>query len=239
MATRRGGAPRLIEWTGERCVPWTPDVQVVYEHFHRYLWARTLVDGKRVLDVGSGEGFGGALLADSAATVLGIDVDPATVEHSRLNYAGGNLQYRLGSATELDQLPADSIDVVVAFEIIEHVEDHEAVLRGIEHVLAPGGIVILSTPDRAAYSIASGQGNPFHVHELTLDELHQTLAQPLRARRAVRPAHDHRLADRGPGASGGRRPRRVHARALGRGVARRRRSVAALRAGRGLGRGAA
>ena len=36
---RRAAAPRLIEWTGERCVPWAPDVQVVYEHFHRYIWA--------------------------------------------------------------------------------------------------------------------------------------------------------------------------------------------------------
>ena len=43
---RRTGAPRLIEWTGERCVPWAPDVQVVYEHMHRYLWATALVEGR-------------------------------------------------------------------------------------------------------------------------------------------------------------------------------------------------
>ena len=42
---------RLIEWTGERCVPWTGDLQVVYEHYHRYLLARPLVEGKRVLDL--------------------------------------------------------------------------------------------------------------------------------------------------------------------------------------------
>jgi GT2 family glycosyltransferase/SAM-dependent methyltransferase/glycosyltransferase involved in cell wall biosynthesis len=178
MATRRGGAPRLIDWTGERCVPWAPDVPVVYEHFHRYLWARRLAEGKRVLDVGSGEGFGAALLEDAAASVLGIEIDPVTVEHSRLNYAGPTLEFRQGSATELDRLPADSFDLVVAFEIIEHVDDHDAVLRGIEHVLAPGGIVVMSTPDRAAYTEASGQVNPFHVHELTLEEFHARLAEP-------------------------------------------------------------
>ena len=175
MATRRGGAPRLIEWTGERCVPWAPDVQVVYEHFHRYLWARTLVEGKRVLDVGSGEGFGAALLSERAASVLGIEIDATTIEHSRLNYAGGTLEFRQGSATELDRLPAGSVDVVVAFEIIEHVADHEAVLRGFEHVLAPGGLVIVSTPDRAAYAQASEHANPFHVHELTIGELDASL----------------------------------------------------------------
>src|SRR2546429_2029737 len=100
MATRRGGAPRLIDWTGERCVPWTPDVQVAYEHYHRYLWASTLVAGRRTLDVGSGEGFGAALLAEAAPSVLGIDIDPVTVEHSRLNYAGPNLGFQVGSATE-------------------------------------------------------------------------------------------------------------------------------------------
>lgn len=88
---RRAGAPRLIEWTGERCVPWTPDVQVVYEHVHRYLWAADLVVGRRVLDLGSGEGFGAALLADAAEHVVGIDIDELTVEHSRLNYEGSNL----------------------------------------------------------------------------------------------------------------------------------------------------
>ena len=42
---RHPGAPRLIEWTGERCVPWTQDAAIVYEHFHRYLWAAALLAG--------------------------------------------------------------------------------------------------------------------------------------------------------------------------------------------------
>ena len=81
---RRPAAPRLIEWTGERCVPWTPHVDVVYEHFQRYLWAAELVEGRRVLDLASGEGFGSAILADAAEFVCGIDLDEHTVEHSRV-----------------------------------------------------------------------------------------------------------------------------------------------------------
>ena len=56
-------APRLIGWTGERCVPWTDDVQVIYEHYHRYAIAARFVRGKRVLDLACGEGYGTALLA--------------------------------------------------------------------------------------------------------------------------------------------------------------------------------
>ena len=54
---------RLIEWTGERCLPWGDDLAMVYEHYHRYLFAAALAPGKRVLDLASGEGYGAALLA--------------------------------------------------------------------------------------------------------------------------------------------------------------------------------
>src|SRR6059058_2512655 len=135
---RRAGAPRLIEWTGERCVPWSPDVQVVYEHMHRYLWAAQLVEGRRVLDLASGEGFGAAILAERAASVIGIDVDQRTVEHSQLNYAGGPIEFRHGDAQDLSSFPADSFDAVVAFEMIEHVDDQRRVLREVARVLAPG-----------------------------------------------------------------------------------------------------
>ena len=54
---------RLIEWTGERCVPWSDEVQGIYEHLHRYHFAASLAEGKHVLDLASGEGYGSALLA--------------------------------------------------------------------------------------------------------------------------------------------------------------------------------
>jgi GT2 family glycosyltransferase/SAM-dependent methyltransferase len=172
---RRAGAPRLIDWTGERCVPWTPDVQIVYEHYHRYLWAAELVRGRRVLDVGSGEGFGGAILAGTAEHVTGIDVDATTVEHSRLNYVAPNLAFEVGSALDLDRFESGSFGAVVTFELIEHVTDHERVLAGIERVLAPDGLLVISTPDRRTYTDATGRRNPFHEHELTEPELRALL----------------------------------------------------------------
>jgi GT2 family glycosyltransferase/SAM-dependent methyltransferase/glycosyltransferase involved in cell wall biosynthesis len=167
---RRAGAPRLIEWTGERCVPWAPDVQVVYEHLHRYLWAEKLVAGKRVLDVGSGEGFGASILAENAAEVVGIDIDERTVEHARLNWSTSRISFSLGSALDLSAFDEDSFDAVVAFEIIEHVSDQEQMLREVARVLKGDGLLIASTPDRRLYSEASGQVNPFHTRELTYEE---------------------------------------------------------------------
>jgi O-antigen biosynthesis protein len=156
-------------------VPWAPDVQVVYEHFHRYLWAAKLVEGRRVLDLGSGEGFGAALLSESAAHVVGVDVDELTVEHSTLNYAGPNLEFKQGTAVDLTAFEDGSFGAVVAFEIIEHVGDQERVLGEVARLLGDDGILVMSTPDRRMYGEARNEPNPFHERELSLDEFLELL----------------------------------------------------------------
>jgi 2-polyprenyl-3-methyl-5-hydroxy-6-metoxy-1,4-benzoquinol methylase len=164
-------APRLIEWTGERCVPWAPDPPVIYEHFHRYLFASRLVDGSDVLDLASGEGFGAALLAEAARSVVGIDVDERTVEHSRLNYVVDNLQFEVGDARDLSRFEPGSFGAVVAFELIEHMAEHDQLLGAIDRVLAADGMLIISSPNKQAYTNERDFENPFHVRELTLEEL--------------------------------------------------------------------
>ena len=166
----------MIDWTGERAVPWAPTVTVIYEHFHRYLWAQRLVEGRRVLDIGSGEGYGSALLAETASSVVGLDVDAKSVEHSRLNYAAANLAFEVASATDLSHHADGSFDAVVAFEILEHVEDQESMLAEIARVLNDDGIAIVSTPDRLAYTVARGTENPYHVRELDEQEFRDAVA---------------------------------------------------------------
>jgi len=173
---RRAGAPRLIGWTGERFVPWTDDVQIAYEHYHRYLWASRLTAGRRVLDVGSGEGFGSAILAAEAKSVQGVDIDERTVAHSQLNYEAPNLEFCVGSALELDGFEEDAFDAVVAFEVLEHFREQERMLDAVDRVLAPDGVLVISTPDRRVYSEETGQDNPFHERELTEPELRDRLA---------------------------------------------------------------
>jgi GT2 family glycosyltransferase/SAM-dependent methyltransferase/glycosyltransferase involved in cell wall biosynthesis len=176
---RRAGAPRLIDWTGERCVPWTPDVQVVYEHMHRYLWAATVVAGRRVLDLGSGEGFGASILSSGEETeVVGIDIHERTVEHAELNWAGPRTSFKVGNALDLSEFEDGSFGAVVAFEVIEHVDEQERVLAEVARVLADDGVLIISTPDRRLYSDATGQVNPFHQHELTYEEFSALLEGP-------------------------------------------------------------
>lgn len=78
-----------LEWTGERLTTETTG-QVEVEHLHRYFVARYWARGLDVLDIASGEGYGSALLAQTARSAVGIEIDQATVEHARAAYVAPN-----------------------------------------------------------------------------------------------------------------------------------------------------
>lgn len=164
-------------FTGER---FTPECvrEIWYEHWHRYAFALPLARGKRVLDAACGEGYGSALLADVAARVTGVDIAADAVAHARARYGDkDNLEYRQGDATALDELPDAGFDLVCCFETLEHVEAQDALLAGFARLLAPGGVLLVSSPDKAEYSDARGFENAFHVRELYRDELQTLLAR--------------------------------------------------------------
>jgi O-antigen biosynthesis protein len=170
-----GVAPR-IEWTGERCVPWASDYQMVYEHLHRYHFAASLCNGRRVLDLASGEGYGSAILADVASEVVGVDNDAASVAHAQANYTSERLRFLEGSMLDPAVVEAASFDVVVCLEALEHVEDHDRLLSVIRGALRDDGVLVISTPDRRVYTDRDHNDNPFHVHEVDREELTALLA---------------------------------------------------------------
>lgn len=159
-----------MPFTGER---FTPECvrEIWYEHWHRYVFAQRLAQGQRVLDAACGEGYGSALLAGSAAEVVGVDIDAASIAHARERYgARTNLRYENGDATALD-FEAGRFDLVACFETLEHVQAQERMIAGFARVLTDDGVLIVSSPDRHAYSDVSGFRNEFHVRELYRDEL--------------------------------------------------------------------
>jgi SAM-dependent methyltransferase len=159
-----------LTFTGERFLP-SCEGEMIYEHWHRYLFAKPHVVGKRVLDVASGEGYGSALLATGAASVTGVDVSEEAVQHARRRYgANPNLRFECASCTSLPFLRAE-FDVIVSFETIEHITEQEAFVREVDRLLAPDGLFIISSPNRPEYSDRTGYRNEFHVKELNRPEL--------------------------------------------------------------------
>jgi SAM-dependent methyltransferase len=167
----------MLDWTGERFVPWAKEAAVAYEHLHRYMWAATLVRGKRVLDLASGEGYGSNLLAVQADSVCGVDIDEAAVRHAAEKYAKPNLHFLTGSITDVPIPDNQSFDVIVCFEAIEHIEEHDVLLSEVKRLLKPDGVFVVSTPNKEVYDEGGEASNPFHVKELTFDEFNALLSK--------------------------------------------------------------
>jgi ubiquinone/menaquinone biosynthesis C-methylase UbiE len=167
---------RALHYT-ERMVPEEAHARIFWEHIARYRFAKGFVRGKRVLDIACGEGYGAAALAKGgAASAIGIDLSSDVCDHARRKYG---LDARPGDAQAIP-LPDRSIDVVVSFETIEHVDNPAAFLRECARVLVPEGMFIVSSPNRPVYS-SEGKQNPFHRVEFDEREFADLLRATFRA----------------------------------------------------------
>jgi GT2 family glycosyltransferase/SAM-dependent methyltransferase len=160
--------PLTLGFTGERLTT-SVGGQIEIEHYHRYFLARELCRDKDVLDIASGEGYGSAFLAQAARSVVGVELNAEVAAHAARAYSRRNLHFVAGDVRSIPLRDA-SVDIVVSFETIEHVYQHDAFIAEVRRVLRPNGALIISTPDRDIYSPSNSAANPFHVHELTKEE---------------------------------------------------------------------
>jgi len=141
--------------------------------------------GKTALDVGCGAGLLAEPLARLGAKVMAIDAAPEVIAVARDHATGQGLgiEYRHAAVEDLD----GRFDLVTCMEVIEHVADPQAFLDCLAARLAPGGLMILSTPNRTARSrllmitVAEGLGQipkGTHEHErfITPDEMKAMMA---------------------------------------------------------------
>lgn len=155
-----------MNFTGERLVPdQQRDDDLYHEHVVRYMFAAQVCRGRRVFDAGCGAGYGSALLlARGARSVVGIDIAPEAIAYARQHYQQAGISFSVGDAAAPD-LPAGSIDLAVALEVIEHLAEPARLVQAAAAVLAENGLFVVSTPNPATYPA----GNPFHVHEMDVN----------------------------------------------------------------------
>ena len=148
-------------------------LHIWYEHWHRYHFCLPIIDGLRVLDIACGEGYGSSLISTRASHVIGIDIDTDTITHAKQKYNQSNLEFRQGDVREIP-LPDHSVDAIVSFETLEHIEEHQQMLSEFKRVLSKDGLLILSTPDKDVYS-EEEHHNHYHLKELSLGEFNELL----------------------------------------------------------------
>lgn len=143
-----------LEPTGERMIveeyhSTAQDHLIYLMHVAGYAFAEHYTRGKRVLDYGCGSGYGAARIAETAAYVQAVDVAQDAIDHARTRFVRSNLSFsRVTPDAALDFEDA-AFDVVLSFQVFEHVADTSHYLAEIRRVLAPGGHLILITPDRS------------------------------------------------------------------------------------------
>ena len=126
------GVPPL-SLTGERTLPDVPEENYWFRrHLVVYEWIAARAHGRRVVDLACGEGYGSAVLARTAASVVGVEANPEAFEHARLKYTDDRLRFE----RNMLELWTGDVDCVVFLQTIEHVQDPDAVMAHIRELIA-------------------------------------------------------------------------------------------------------
>lgn len=145
------------------------DSVVLHRHLIAYTYAEQFIHG-HVLEIGSGEGYGLKQLAPKSNTYTAIDkydtpIDPSLKEKYTITFLQTNVPPLSGIAD-------NSMDIVVTFQVIEHIKNDKEFVKEIYRVLKPGGKLVLTTPNIKK----SLTRNPWHIREYTLTQMQDILS---------------------------------------------------------------
>lgn len=163
-----------MKFTDERMIPERDKGNEIYlEHISRYIFASRFVKNKVVLDIACGSGYGSDFLKKKGAKkVIGIDISPEAISYCKANYK--NINFLVGGVDKIP-LKDKSVDLIVSFETIEHVEEktQNNFIQEVKRILKPDGLFIVSTPNTVVFP----KGNPFHLKELGKKEFYNLLRE--------------------------------------------------------------
>ncbi len=161
-------------------VPGEHDARFVKQHLAAYAFARPLVQDKRYLEIGFGEGYGLYYLSEVTKDATGIDLAPGNIPRAQAKYQRPYLRFVHMPGTEL-QFPDASFDVAGSFQVIEHIPEPQLIahLTEVRRVLTTNGLYCLSTLN-LEHNMKPGrsyQKLEFHEKEFTAPELRSLLEE--------------------------------------------------------------
>lgn len=173
---------KKLDKTGERLIPEGFSSKEEYLMYLRHIFAynyamKQISKNDRVLDVGSGEGYGTNILSKKAKSIVGLDVDKGSIEYANKKYKSKKCKFTYYTGKKIP-FPDNEFDKVVSFQVIEHVASDEEYINEIYRVLKDGGIFIASTPNRN-HRLKPNQKpwNRFHLREYSPEGLSKLLSK--------------------------------------------------------------
>jgi len=163
----------------EQFIPGQASKRLEEDHLARYKFATEFVRDKKVLDIACGSGYGSKLLKESGAKAVdGVDISKVIIDFAKTNYCIDGINFTVANAETFS--PDKRYDVITSFETIECIDDFGAALKNFYNLLEPGGILLISSPNRMVFSpklksILERPANPFRAREFTVQELAQEL----------------------------------------------------------------
>ncbi|HRP56862.1 class I SAM-dependent methyltransferase [Agriterribacter sp.] len=148
------------------------------DHSDNYVYQRSLLAyletakhiSGRVLEIGTGSGYGVEIIAPHAEAFVTIDKYPADINNKQKT-GKGNVKFIQMNVPPLQGIPSNNFDFVISFQVIEHIQSDGLFLKEINRVLKKGGKLIVTTPNKKM----SLTRNPWHVREYTIPELEKLL----------------------------------------------------------------
>lgn len=142
-------------------------------HLARYEFAEKHLNGKYILDIACGCGYGTALLAEKNPDkeFIGVDIDRSVISYAQKNYKAKNLRYICADAMNFcfqTKLGDRHFDTIISIETIEHVPYPQKMVSHLLTQLNEHGIMIASVP-----TTPTVDGNPFHLHDFTVSSFYK------------------------------------------------------------------
>ena len=165
-------ADEPLPLTGERTAPDIPDERYWFvRHAVAYRWVLDRARDARVLDAGCGEGYGAAMLAEPARSVIACDLESPVLARAQRRYPIAGVVGNLVSIP----LRSRSLDLVVSMQTIEHLHSPVDFLAECARILDPSGALVVTTPNRLTFSPDGIVRNPFHTFEFAPSDLQAAL----------------------------------------------------------------
>jgi ubiquinone/menaquinone biosynthesis C-methylase UbiE len=146
-------------------------------HLSAYEEVARLAQDKQVLEIGCNTGYGTKMLSQVCRRIIGVDLSISALQMAATRYAGQNIGYLLVDGMRLPFADGE-FELIISFQVIEHISNYNSYLSELKRVLAVDGTVVFTTPN-ALVRLDPGMKpwNEFHVHEFNAVELTQLLSE--------------------------------------------------------------